>query len=332
MKKFVTFILAFMLSGAVALQAQDPHFSQFFMAPQFINPALTGSGAGDWRIMGNIRQQWGNAGTPFSTQAFAGDIKITGREENENILAVSGFAMNDQSMNGAFKSIYAGGSIAYHLNISEQSRLSAGFQANYGHRRLDYAKLTFGEQFTSGGFDLSLPTGETALQSMKPFFSLGGGILYNFHNETINLDAGISSFDINEPKQSFMNDDRQSLKRRYVFHYNMEFDSYGNLLWNINTIFHLQNVQNYFAIGGGFGYDLTDGMRDNIFFAGAWFREGDAIYPYAGLQIGSFQFGLSYDVTVSKQNKGPVNPRSFELSFIIRQAKKIPHQIPCPWK
>jgi type IX secretion system PorP/SprF family membrane protein len=282
--------------------------------------------------MGNLRQQWGNASTLFSTQAIAADIKIMGKEEGENTLALSGFAMNDQSMEGAFKSIYAGGSIAYHLRISNSSSISAGFQANYGNRRLDFSKLTFGEQFTSGGFDVSLPTGETALQAMKPFYSLGAGFLYNYHNETLNFDAGIASFDINQPKQSFVGDDNQFLKRRYVFHSNMEFDTYGDLLWNINTIFHLQNTQNYFSLGGGLGYDLTNGLRENIFFAGAWFREGDAIYPYAGLQIGSFQFGLSYDITISKQNKGPVNPRSFELSFVLRQGRKIPHQIPCPWK
>jgi type IX secretion system PorP/SprF family membrane protein len=332
MRGSIFFLLTVMsITLGLKLCAQDPHFSQFFMAPQFVNPSLTGSGSGDWRIMGNVRQQWGNAGTPFSTQAFAGDVKVMGKEDGENTLAISGFAMNDQSMNGAFKSIYAGGSIAYHLRMGNNSSLSAGFQANYGHRRLDYNKLNFGEQFTSGGFDVSLPTGETSLQSMKPFYSLGAGILYNYYNETMNIDAGIASFDINQPKQSFINDEKQFLKRRYVFHYNMEFNSYGDILWNVNTIFQLQSIQNYFSIGGGLGYDLTNGLRENIFFAGAWFREGDAIYPYAGMQIGSFQFGLSYDITISKQNNGPVNPRSFELSFVLRQAKKIPHKIPCPW-
>jgi len=313
-------------------KAQDPHFSQFFMAPNFINPALTGSGSGDWRIMGNMRQQWGNAGTPFNTQAFAGEIKILGKEENENTLALSGFAMADQTMSGAFKSIYAGGSLGYHLQVGQNSRFAAGFQAQYGNRRIDYSQLTFGEQFTSGGFDISLPTGETALQSMKPFYSLGAGILYNYKNETTNIDAGFAAFDINQPKQTFLNDPRQSLKRRYVVHGNMEFNSYGAWIWNINTIFHLQSVQNYFSIGGGGGLDLSNGNRENILFGGLWFREGDAIYPYAGLQIGSLQFGLSYDVTVSKQNKGPNNPRSFELSFVLRQGRKIPNMIPCPWK
>jgi hypothetical protein len=56
-------------------------------------------------------------------------------------------------------------------------------------------------------------------------------------------------------------------------------------------------------------------------FAGAWFREGDAILPYAGLRINNVKVGLSYDITISKQNKGPVNPRSFELSMIYTRER-----------
>jgi len=332
MKKIIYTFFLFYCGTQMQAFSQDPHFSQFFMAPSFINPALAGSGSGDWRIMGNFRQQWGNAGTPFNTQAFAGELKLLGKEENENTLALSGFAMSDQTMSGAFKSIYAGGSAAYHQQISPRSRIAAGFQLSYGSRRIDYSQLTFGEQFTSGGFDISLPTGEIALQSMKPFYSIGAGILYNYKTETINIDAGIANFDINRPKQTFINDNKQFLKPRYVLHYNMEYNSYGGWLWSFNSIFHLQSVQNYFSLGAAAGLDLSNGEREHILFGGLWFREGDAFYPYLGLQIGAMQFGLSYDVTVSKQNKGPYNPRSFELSFVLRQGRKTPNAIPCPWK
>jgi type IX secretion system PorP/SprF family membrane protein len=305
--------------------AQDPHFSQFFMAPQLINPALTGFGYGKWRVMGNVRQQWGNASTPFNTQVFAADYKVreteTGylvrNEYQKNVLAIGGYFMNDRSMFGAFKSIYAGGSLSYNIHISPSSQIAAGFQASYGNRRVDYSRLTFAQQFTSGGFDISLPTGEKSLQAMKPFYSLASGILYNYHNDITEVDIGAAVFDINEPKQTFIDDPRQELKRRYVFHANVEREIADNLILKVNSIFHLQVVQNYFAVGGCLGMNVTEERGKYMVYGGAWFREGDAIYPFAAIQIKNLLVGLSYDVTVSKQNLGPNNPHSFELSFLF---------------
>src|SRR5436190_24180956 len=38
--------------------AQDPNFSQFFVSPLTLNPALTGKFNGDVRVAGNYRDQW----------------------------------------------------------------------------------------------------------------------------------------------------------------------------------------------------------------------------------------------------------------------------------
>ena len=102
--------------------------------------------------------------------------------------------MADQSMNNAFTSTYASGALAYHARLSEKQQLGLGLQASFGNRRLDYSKLTFGEQFTSGGFDMALPTGEMALSKMKSFISLGAGILYRYQYDYVNLDFGAAAF------------------------------------------------------------------------------------------------------------------------------------------
>ena len=329
-KGIINIVLLFLITAKVV--AQDPHFSQFFMAPQFINPALVGNHSGDWQLMSNIRQQWGNAGTPFNTQTFAGDMKLLGKGENENTLA-GGFAfMSDQSMNGAFKSIYATGSLAYQMQVSEKSRLGIGFQGNYANRRIDYDRLVFGEQFTSGGFDVTLPTGEIAIASMKPYFSVGAGLLYNYKKENFNLDFGMAAFHLNRPKQSFLLDGNELLPIRYVAHLNMEFKLSDGLVLDFNNIFQQQAKPAYFATGGALGKDISSGDGVSVFYAGGWFREGDSFYPYLGWLKGNVQVGLTYDVTHSKQNQGPSVPRSFELSIVIKNNQLHPGMIPCPWK
>lgn len=325
--------------------AQDPHFSQFFMAPNFINPALTAVSNSDWRLMGNLRQQWGNAGTPFNTQTIAVEMKITGRETfdptidniNQNTLACGISMMLDQSMYGAFRSNYTIGTVSYNAKLSTEQSISFGMHGMYGNRVIDYNRLTFGEQFTSGGFNASFPSGEQALSSMKSFFSLGAGLLYNYRREDLNVVVGASAFHLNNPKQTFLNDPTQIIPKRYLAHANTEFPISNFVSLNLNACYQIQALPAYFSVGGALGYDLS-GEKNSILYAGGWFREGDSFYPYLGWSVGLLQFGFSYDVVHSQQNLGPSNPRSFEMSFVVRQ-KSDPNKrrclgcyCPSPWR
>ena len=120
--------IIFLIIACFSLHAQDPHFSQFFMAPQFINPALAGHHYGDWQVMSNMRTQWANAGTPFNTETIVGDYKIIGKEENENTLSAGLAFMSDQSMNGLtcpFSIFSAVGLVSTALNSSVSRSTSA---------------------------------------------------------------------------------------------------------------------------------------------------------------------------------------------------------------
>ena len=50
-------------------------------------------------------------------------------------------------------------------------------QGTYGSRRIDYTQLTFGEQFSSQGFDVTIPTGENGLTNLKLYLSIRTGLL-----------------------------------------------------------------------------------------------------------------------------------------------------------
>ena len=104
------------------------------------------------------------------------------------------------------------------------------------------------------------------------------------------------------------------------------------MLFYFNSAFQRQATQQYISVGGAAGFDLSNGDRTNILFTGAWFRQGDAVYPYIGMKLGSAQVGLTYDVTTSKQIIGSQPPTSIELSILFRPQKSIPGVIPCPWR
>ena len=197
--------------------AQDPSFSQFFSSPLNINPALTGNINGDWRIVSNFRDQWIGPASPYVTGTVSYDRKILqhklpGVPEN-NVVGIGGMFMYDYAMSGIVKSTYASANLSYSLKLAEGDvsthRLTAGFGAIYGYRYVDLSRLDFEEQFTGYGFNTNLPTGELALSNMKPYFSVSSGLLYSVKSERSNLDIGAAGFHLNNPKQTFLEDEQQ---------------------------------------------------------------------------------------------------------------------------
>lgn len=315
---------------------QDPHFSQFFMVPQFINPAQIGNFEGSWRLMGNFRQQWGLAETPFTTAVGAYEMKLLGKEEGDNTLALGGAFMYDHSMFSAFKSNYLVANIAYHVQLSENtdriSTLGIGYHGMYASRRIDYSALTFGEQFTdANGFAVGGPSGEANLTQPRPYYSMGTGLMYNYKTPDLSFGVGASAFHLNRPRQSFLGDKDWVIPMRYVGHANFGYNlPNSSLSLNFNSIFQYQAKPSYFAVGAALGMDISD---DKVLYAGGWFREGDAFYPYVGFLANKVQLGFTYDITHSKQNQGPVIPQSLEMSFIISGEPLSDEikRVKCPW-
>lgn len=76
MKKVLLFAVGICLAGLVS--AQDIHFSQFYMSPLNLNPALTGVMNCNMRVVGNYRNQYASIlkSNAFNTYSVSYDQKI----------------------------------------------------------------------------------------------------------------------------------------------------------------------------------------------------------------------------------------------------------------
>lgn len=337
MKCAVVIMILLLLGNFVS--AQDPSFSQFFSSPLNINPALTGNINGDWRIVSNFRDQWIGPASPYVTGTVSYDRKILqhklpGVPEN-NIVGVGGMFMYDYAMSGIVKSTYASANLSYSVKLAEGDisthRFTAGFGAIYGYRYVDFSRLDFEEQFTGYGFNTNLPTGELALSNMKPYFSVSSGVTYSVKSEKSNFDLGVAGFHLNNPKQTFLEDEQQRLPVRQVAHANFERIINDRLILNANGIYQNQKRAKYFSIGGGLGFRMSE-QQSTVLNVGLWYWSRNAIVPYVGLAYKDWQFGFSYDATISKLREATRKPNTFEFSLIIRGVKDPSGIIPCPWK
>lgn len=333
-------VIIFFISMMQTGRGQDPSFSQFFSSPLNINPALTANTNADWRVVANFRDQWIGPASPYVTGTVSFDTKILQNKmvnvpEKDNYLGIGAMLLYDNAMSGVVKSTYASANMSYSVKLAESGetthRLGIGFGAIYGRRYIDFTGVDFEEQFTGSGFNKNLPTGETALSNMKPYLSASTGLLYSYRNENNNLDIGASAFHLNTPKQTFLGDENQRLAMRKVAHANFETFLNNRVVLSTNAIYQSQQESDYFSIGGALGYYLDD-EDETLINAGVWYWSANAIVPYVGLTYQNIQYGLSYDITISRLNQAARRPNTAEFSIIFRGKKKASGSIPCPWR
>jgi len=336
----LTKLLLLLLLAEAGVYGQDPSFSQFFASPLNVNPALTGAINGKWRIISNFRDEWVTPATPYVTTTISYDTKILRNKIPENsVFGMGVMIMHDEAMSGILKSNYASLDLSYNIKIIDgevgSHRLGMGVGLIYGSKKIDFNRLYFEHQFAGYGFNTSLPTGESALSNMQSYFSASAGLLYSYVSQYSNFDFGVSAFHLNEPRQTVVNDPNQYLAPRYVIHTNYDNHLNEKVVLNTNAIFQTQAKASYFSVGGSLGYFLSEeGEPDLILNGGLWYWSQNAIIPYVGLVYKNYQFGFSYDVTISKLASAQQKPRSFELSIIIRGDDKPSGIIwcPSPWK
>ena len=321
-------------------KAQDPNFSQFFVSPLTLNPALTGKFNGDFRIAGNYRDQWPSISKAFITSTASLDMPILrGRISELDTWGVGILAMTDKTANGILSTNLLSITTAYHKGLDEDGlhQVGIGFQATYNTKRLDGTKLNFEDELDQfGGW--SIPSGEVINNQMLnlSYFDVSAGFLYNGSTDGYNnFYFGASAYHLNKPRESFTGDVFYTLNQRYTVHAGGAIplgDATRTIF--LSSLYSHQAGANNIVIGGAVGFALND-EPDNPsnFYAGMWTRfnnVNDAIIPYVGLEFNGFRLGASYDVNISSLNTASQSRGGLEVSLIFIKRPPGYKGIACP--
>lgn len=311
-------IWALSILGTATAVAQDANFSQINQLPLLANPANTGSFAKEWRAGGIFRNTVYTAAQTFSTGVFSIDKRVKSGFISENdVLGMGFYGLTDQSNNGALRSSYLGFSTAYGkgLNVNGTSRLSVGLQGVWATRRLDVNKLTFEDQFTSGGFGGMNPSADSYRGGASSYFDFNAGIAYNLTAENHGFNLGTAIYHAGKPKEQLWNDHYQ-LPVRYTVNAGGYLTIADKDRIHLNAITNHQGKADEYLMGAYFSKNLVmdaNSMRLNI---GSYYRLRSAIIPYFGLQTDKWSSSLSYDIANGNITKGNSNRKSLELSMI----------------
>jgi type IX secretion system PorP/SprF family membrane protein len=297
------------------------HFSQYYNAPLLLNPANTAlMPDDDFRFGMNYRNQWAAVPVPYNTFSAYGDCKVGGNKNNEdhnNWLGLGLAFFNDKAGDGNLSLVQVQGSVAYHLQLSRFTMLSAGLSGAYVQRSVNYNDLTFDAQWDGFTFNSVLGNGEKVGIIKTNYETVNAGLNFAwFPNDNVYIKLGGSVLNINQPEESFYNSGN-TVGYRPIGDLDMLFKTGPVLIVNPSIYYTTQDGASELVFGSLFRTVLTE-ERSNLpaqLILGVFDRWGDAIIGVAGVQVGSIQFMASYDFTVSAL--APYNASYGALEFSL---------------
>jgi type IX secretion system PorP/SprF family membrane protein len=360
MKRLSILILATALSFAA--MAQDIHFSQFYMAPLQLNPAMTGVMNCNQRLGANYRNQWASVlrEKAFQTYQVAYDAKIpVGRYD---YFGLGGSIWSDVAGSLSFRSTLLNLDFAYtkrmgggsSRNRHAASYLSMGAKVGLAQRGLNLLEAKWGNQARDGQWDPNAASGEPVFGTANSrdnflFGDVSAGLLwFSVMDENNNFYIGGAYDHINRANQSFSNDPKTPpvpLLSKFTIHAGGEFQTNDRITLLPGIVTFLQGP--YMQINGGTSMRFLLGSSKRSAEAiqfGAWARLGnkvgednkasgilmDALILSTRFDYSQFSLGFSYDYNVSALNAATNGNGSFEFALQYKICGNERRNLYCP--
>lgn len=346
MKILKGLLFFFFISLAGTMNAQDIHFTQFYLSPLTTNPAYTGAFEGTFRIGGIYRDQWGGVtSSPYRTPSFYVDAPILMLGKRA-WLGVGGMLYSDKAGALELATTQAMGSVAVHMPLDKKSKsvFTLGVQAGYTSRTLNTTQGIFADNPTVAGVsaDLGNISGETDFNTNK--FDLNVGVLLKTQmNDKMRLEIGASlnhiltpDLHVNEgggqdttmtPSSTYTASaegrDAYDLPGDFILHGQFFIDLNEKIVIKPAFMFRTLSGANNIQVQALAGYHLNKEKDMTVNF-GIGYRLRDATQFIVGMDYKQFKVGAAYDLTVSDLSSATSGAGGFELgvSYIAKIFKK----------
>lgn len=317
---------------ALTVRAQDPQFSQWYAAAQYLNPALTGNTHQD-RIALNYRLQWPGVQPGYETYMAAYDHRFSTAP-----VGMGAMVLRDKAGTSGLTSTTIGMSYSYEARINYKRAIRGGVRLGYTMRGVNPDGYLFADQVIR---DNAPQTIEPNLVPRTNYLDLAGGLMY--YSES--FWAGVSVNHLNKPNMSLMVDGQAPLERRMSAHLGYRFPIDGQRTVAKSET-RMTLATHYKMQGKWDQLDLGAYADHHQFTAGLWYRglpiakaykpgygNNEAVILMIGYQTeNQLRFVYSYDITISKLTMRSAG--AHEISLIYewpKQVKKRKHKIvPCP--
>ncbi|SHI40984.1 type IX secretion system membrane protein, PorP/SprF family [Hymenobacter daecheongensis DSM 21074] len=323
------------LASCPAAQAQDLYFAQPYATRLHTNPAFAGL-LDDYSITLSYRNQFPTLAGTFQTGQLAADYRFADQH------SAAGLLLNtDRSGQIGYTRLEVGGIYAYHTRLTGQFSLSGGLHAAYGHQRISYANLVFGDQLAEDG-RLTGPSAEPLDLQPVSYLTLGTGlILYND-----NFWVSTAAHHVNQPDLGFATQTRLPLRLnlsggiKHFFLKKTEKQVYREISLSPTASYTRQGGSPRAEVGlyGTITPIMLGAVYRGVPLPGAS-QPQQILTAVVGANIGALRLGYSYDLSLSQlsadlggAHEVTLSVRQFDsLEAAWRRLKRRNYpSIPCP--
>jgi len=344
--KHLLIICCFVGLGSLSVNAQDIHFSQFYLSPLNLNPAMTGVMNCNVRLVANYRNQWASVlnANAFNTYSVSYDQRIpVGRYD---FFGIGGTFWGDRAGELDFSTLQGRLSFSYSKKMGGYRKkahyLVLGADAGVSQRSIDFLNARYGTQHDgNGGFNGSLPTLETFNNTNFLFADIAAGVLwFTVFDEDNNLYIGGAYNHLNRANQSFEDAQFEALYSRFTVHAGGEFMITDKVGLVPGIIALRQGPSFELNTGTSLKFLLGGNKRQyQAFQIGAWMRlsnhfakttTADAMILSTRFDYNDFSLGFSYDINVSSLRPASNANGAFEFALVYKICGPEKRNVYCP--
>jgi type IX secretion system PorP/SprF family membrane protein len=324
---------------------QDIQFSQFYNVLLYQNPAFAGSAHAP-RATLHQRLQWPAQDSKYTTSFLSVDHFFHRVNSGGGLLVT-----RDVQGSKNISSTDVGAQYAYELPLTRQLSFRAGLQLSYVFRNVDYAQLTFPQQYTDvQGLDPSATNPyASGYSKMKGYADVSsGGLLYSK-----TFWVGLATHHLNTPNQSQLSSDPTKLPMKVTltggYKIPLVHKKYMAYLEDEKEV-SLTPTFNYKSQGKSDQLDLGAYIRYDQILFGFWYRgipvkhykrpdgsnlqNTESVVAMVGWKFGAIAITYSYDFVTSRLAPYRTGG-AHELNLTLTQHKhKKKHKqlkrLPCP--
>ena len=334
-----------LLTTAISAVAQDIHFSQYYMSPALLNPAMVGVMNCNGRFIVNYRSQWASAlkSKQFSTYSAAYDMAIpVGRSD------FFGGGINlwgDKAGSLDFATTQAKLSLSYSKRMGGSRRQShylvIGGEGGLAQRSIDFLNARYPVQNDNGQYNPGIPSYENYTNNSFLFGDVGAGLLW-FSNldQNTNFHIGMAATHLNRANQSFTSERFEGLYTKFTVHAGGEFMFTKKVGLVPNIAFWTQGPSFELNPGTALKFNLSKNRREyQAFQVGLWTRLAnhyqntfttDAVILTTRFDYNNVGLGFSYDANISEFNAATGGNGGFEFNLQYKICNGFKRPDYCP--
>ncbi|MDF2436262.1 MAG: type secretion system rane protein PorP/SprF [Bacteroidota bacterium] len=323
--KNIKLVVLLLFATAFSANAQDRHYSQFYLAPLNANPGNVGVFNGDIRAYTMYRMQWFTVTNPYKTFTIAVDGPIfKKRMLGEDYFAAGLEITTDNVGSTNFKTNTFNGLISYTKYIGGRQKhdITLGYEIGYAIKSVATGGLTWDSQWDGTNYNPGVGVNEGG-GGGTGYLDMSTGIVWNFKTTHLFKSAlGFSFHHFTAPANSVYGGPERLIPK-FGVQWNMAYklSETSNTTLLPSLIAYQQGTSLLLNGGCNVKYVLeehsryTNNQNDKAFYIGAFYRFRDAAYVTVRYDYDGFVFSGAYDVNISGLTPASKSIGGFEFAI-----------------